>query len=236
MFCSYTLTCNFWGGWDAMEQLSHLPEYMYILGRPSSPHTQRLRVQQELLRHRIAHAQFWQEWWLRAWVHEARMREAADEESTHEEVGGRTGTAHQGRRAFEQERSSFRTWAEGRLEERSTQRSTQRSMQRSTHVPSSARCECGEVECTVWPECINALADLLSDSRGLGAERTWPAPACGGGQLPPRQSSAAGHDGAGVLTPLLTPQMEEHCWQHGLTPVMADLTDEGKRRRGTSFF
>ena len=129
MFCSYTLTCNFWGRWDAKEQLSHLPEYMYILGRPSSPYTQRLRIQHELLRHRIAHAQFWQAWWLRAWLHEAWLRETADEESTHEEVGRRTETAHQGSTHVQR---SFRTWAAGQLGESS------RHTEQGEHVPPNA--------------------------------------------------------------------------------------------------
>ena len=74
---------------------------------------------------------------------------------------------------------------------------------------SSARCECGEIGCGTWPACIKALADLaeMADLADLA-------------------DALALQSGK-----LLSPQMAEHCRHHELTPIAADVTDDGKRRR-----
>ena len=238
MFAQYAFTCNFWGNWVATaKQLSRLPTNVLsarigygkrAVRSERNTYEQRLGIQQELLRHRLKFAPFWRRWWL------ARAWEGAEEEATRSESGARAQRPAHGLTEKAQpsaHRQAGRRGGRGKEEE---------------CVPSSsARCECGEIGCGTWPACIKALADLaemadladLADALALQSDRHPQAQRAGRSATAEEaavhtmHTGWAGHDGHGVLTPLLSPQMAEHCRHHELTPITADVTDDGKRRR-----
>ena len=145
MFSMPAFTCNFWGAWESRTRLSPLPENILLM--PATATEQKMRVQREVLKHRVAWGKFWMHWW----------RKLAPVEETTSASGWETHSASG---------SESDGYSNNRV-----QLPNPRELGQRIGVPESpppeARlpphpCACGERACNRFPDCISSLADLLS--------------------------------------------------------------------------
>ena len=162
MFSRPAFTCNFWGPWEGRTRLSPLPAT--ILARPATASEQNLRVQKELVQHRAAWPRFWTLWW----------RKLAPVGETNSEGGWGTRSESDSECDWAASQSpppasAAVLHAEARVQLPNPSELIQRICAPVSPPPSVAaseprrhQCACGERGCDRFPDCISALADLLS--------------------------------------------------------------------------
>ena len=187
MFSRPAFTCNFWGPWEGRTRLSPLPAT--ILARPATASEQNLRVQKELVQHRAAWPRFWTLWWRKlapvgetnsegGWGTRSESDSECDWAASQSPPPASAAVLHAEARSPPRSPSGLPSGSHGitvhgannnRVQLPNPRELIQRIYAPVSPPPSVAasepdrhQCACGERGCDRFPDCISALADLLS--------------------------------------------------------------------------
>ena len=170
MFAQFVFTCNFWGGWCGTlwdgSILTNIWWPRKIMGKPNNPYAKRLRVQQELLQHTVRHAKVWQKWLKGAQLTRDQLEagwQAMSQlsQQTHDTAHGTWGTDTDS--TSDASPSLSMEPRASKIARRQVDEAVRLAAANGVSTPPNT-CMCGDVGCSKWPDCVNALASLLSQA------------------------------------------------------------------------